>query len=202
MSELGLTPKPEEGTGGWSDVKHKSVQWVGLLGHRSTGQESWLSWSDDSVLSQRHGKNGTRKEISSQIPSQVPANSQTPKQSSYRETTCCCYCCWYDLALGLWEIPQVHLYPNIQIDIQIITHRDHKDGKPWLLWHPPCRLREKRGFVWDVMCTAQFVTFWPQTISLLPSAMNVLARGGGKREDSHKLPIVLPGRGQKSYGWN
>lgn len=43
-------------------------------------------------------------------------------------------------------------------------------------------LRE-RGFVLDVICTAQFVTLWPQTMSLLPSVMNVLGRGGREERE-------------------
>lgn len=46
-------------------------------------------------------------------------------------------------------------------------------------------LRE-RGFCFGCdICTAQFVTLWPQTMSLLPTVMNVLARG--EREEREGL---------------
>ena len=47
------------------------------------------------------------------------------------------------------------------------------------------RIMKATSFVLDVICTAQFVTLWPQTMSLLPSVMNVLGRGG--REERRAL---------------
>lgn len=103
--------------------------------------------------------------------------------------------------IWLWElreIPQGHLQPNTQT----ISRRDHRDRDLGFSDHLLADLREK-GFC--LGCDMHRSVCYPLAPNNVPPTMCdecVSRRGKGGEEGSHKLAIVLHGRGQQSYGRN